>query len=317
MAIIQSPWLGRSRNKLGGAVTYTSDGRVIARSMPASVKNPRTVNQIITRVILSTASKAYSKLQGIVDHSFEGYREGAKNQQRFIKVNTSHLRSAYRTAQQAGRDIGNYNKKDVMASLVNLYVVSEGTLPTVLYALALGQQGNGSIQLTGLTISDTIGSETTYAQVCEQLGLPVGAQLTFGYLIGAKDGAEINRVKVARCILEPANGDASTAFISDGVLQSPNAKNEMAQVEFELVDGVLGVGYLGVNTSIESVKGVYVIASVYENEKWRRSTQQIYMDANLQSEDTMREAIESWATATDVSSPLYLNQGVADNVEGV
>ena len=44
MAIIQSPWLGKSRKKLGGAVTYSADGKVIARSMPASVCNPRTTS---------------------------------------------------------------------------------------------------------------------------------------------------------------------------------------------------------------------------------------------------------------------------------
>lgn len=312
MAIIQSPWLGKSRKKLGGAVTYSADGKVIARSMPASVRNPRTSAQVLTRVILSTVSKSYSRLQGIVDHSFEGYKVGGKNQQRFNKVNADLLRTLYRAAASEGRDIGNFNAKGFMGALINQYQVSEGSLPPQVYTLLMAASGKGAAVMPLLVISDTAGSETSYRQVCEMLGLPLGAQLTFMNVIGKKNTAEISRVKVGRVVLEPANGNYDSAFLSDGAIQQPNAKNEMTGFDIIADAGGAQIGYTDINTAVEELLGVAVIASVYEGEKWRRSTQSIVYQDGVVDLNLISTAIESWQTASDVSSPLYLNQGVAE-----
>lgn len=312
MAIIQSPWLGKSRKKLGGAVTYSADGKVIARSMPASVRNPRTNGQVLTRVILSTVSKAYSRLQVIVDHSFEGYKVGGKNQQRFNKVNADLLRTLYRAAASESHDLGNFNAKGFMGALINQYQVSEGTLPPQVYTILMNPNGKGAAVMPLLQITDEEQAGTSYAQVCDMLGLPQGAQLTFLNIIGKKNTAEISRVKVGRVILEPANGDFSTRFLLSGAIQQPNAKNEM--VGFDIIPDAGGaqIGYTDINTAVEWLMGVAIIASVYEGEKWRRSTQSIVYQDGVVDLNLISDAIESWQTASAVSSPLYLNQGVAE-----
>ena len=312
MAIIQSPWLGKSRKKLGGAVTYSADGKVIARSMPASVRNPRTSAQVLTRVILSTVSKAYSRLQGIVDHSFEGYKVGGKNQQRFNKVNADIMRTLYRAAASESHDLGNFNAKGFMGALINQYQVSEGTLPPQVYTLLMGAQGRGAAVMPLMQLDDTISSETTYRQVCEMLGLPLGAQLTFMFVVGKKNTAEITRMKVGRVVLEPSDGNFDGGFLSDGAILHPNAKNEMDGIEITADAGGAQIGYLDINGNVEWLLGVAVIASVYEGDKWRRSTQSIVYQDGVVDKNLISEAIASWQTSADVSSPLYLNQGIAE-----
>lgn len=318
MAIIQSPWLGRARNKLGGAVTYTSDGRVIARSMPASVKNPRTFNQVLTRVLMATVSKAYAKTQSITDHSFEGLAEGGKNQQRFIKLNVNGLRSAWRSAFNAGRDSGNFNGKADISAFINLYQISEGTLPTVVATTTFPENGRASMTLPAAQIVDTEQAGTTYKEVCDMLGLPAGSQLTFGFIMGnTEDDGVISRMKVARLILSPSDGDMSKRFLSDEAIQDPNEKNQMDDISLTAKENGLEPFYNGVNYDVEKPIGFFVIASIYENGKWRRSTQQILMNPALANKSLMQTALSSWMEGTEITSPLYLNQARRTNVEGL
>lgn len=312
MAIIQSPWLGRSRKKLGGAVTYTADGKVIARSMPASVRNPRTTSQVVTRIILSTVSKAYAKLQGIADHSFENLKEGGKNQQRFVKVNSDLLRRLYNAAKSEGRDIGNFNAKDVVSALMNQYIISEGSLTTQVITPSFLQTGAGGFALPLAQVTDQEQSGTSYAEVCEMLGIPNGSQLTFLFLIGNKTTAEITRMKVGRVVLEPASGTMTERFLESSEVNDPNPKNELTNISLAAGQAGLSVDYSGVNLANERVIGLACIASVNENGKWKRSSQQLYMNDAVQDQNLINDAIESWQGTAEISSPLYLNQGVAE-----
>ena len=81
------------KGKLGNIVGYKGrDGKRLARIRQTEVKNPKTDGQIIQRMILSTASKAYGRMKSIVDHSWQGVSYGGVSQSYFLKKAMERIR---------------------------------------------------------------------------------------------------------------------------------------------------------------------------------------------------------------------------------
>lgn len=317
MAIIQSPWLGRSRKKLGGAVTYTAGGKVIARSMPASVSNPRSKGQRLTRVLMSTASKFYAVAQGFLDHSFEGVAEGSKCQQRFNKLAVELLRQKYNATVGTGTDFGNINGKDDITALVNPFVMSQGTLPNVVFDCAeatIGQKVRGVFNIPSVAlVADGGATDSKYSDILADFGLPQGSQISvMAFFCEKGKETEIAVVKHARIILDPASGNVSTVFDDGGDINDPNPKNEFSGWMIEAVDGHLAIETADLDKNTYKFMGGVVIASVLEDGKWKRSTQRCQVLNAYVNTYLMGDALASWLSQQNVENPLYLNQGVAE-----
>lgn len=308
MAKISSPWVGQASGKLGEGVYYTSDGKTLARAKAAKVHNPQSNSQMVTRIALATASRAYSALQPLADHSFQNYAYGAKNQQRFVSLAAKMLRAKYWDASPVSRlSLANYNQKDLFEAVINDYTISEGNLPVV--PVVLDPQVYPTITVTGFT---------SYQDVCDALGLPAGSQLTFVVLESDKseaDGGVVRALHYARVILEPNDGDMTSAFISGTAINKPNAKNEGSITFPESADGI---AFKLDNLEVNECGAATVIASAWENNKWRRSTQKFVVRANVTTTgsetyydtETFGEALDSYLpAAASGESDRYLNEG--------
>lgn len=309
MAKISSPWVGNASGKLGEAVYYRTGGNTLARSKASSVKNPQSAGQMITRIAFATASRAYSFLQALANHAFQNYAYGADNQKRFMKLNVGMLRD--KLSVNAALRLGkyNFNKKDQFDAVINEYVVSEGNLPVVPVAADINQHG---------TI--LVPQAVTYQDVCDKLGLPAGSQLTFLVLESdatAESGGIARSLHFARVILQPSDGDMTSAFLgTNGAVNKPNEKNE-GTIIFD-ADSSDGLGFIVDNLAIKNEGAVAVIASAYENGKWRRSTQKFVLRADLATGDNAGEySSETYGdveptylpSASTNESDKYLNEG--------
>lgn len=93
-------FIGNFRGKVGNVVGYTiknsnkKDTQGLRVYQPV-VKNPKTVAQSNQRMVVSAASVFYSHFSEILDHSFEGLTEGAKNQERFMKLALTQKQAPY------------------------------------------------------------------------------------------------------------------------------------------------------------------------------------------------------------------------------
>lgn len=289
-----SLFMGTARGKIGEVVMYRKDGEQISRVRVRKIGNPRSNAQMVQRAFMATSSRAYSKLQTICDHSFEGQNGIMRNMSRFTKLNIDAFRRKYENSPSTWRGNARYNMKNQQEALVNDYTISEGTLQPIMFLM------NGTdISISG---NGTLGENPTYQQVVDFLGVSKGDQITIVVAdFNEPTSAEMGDVNYARIILEPNDGDMSKPFLLNNDVNLPNYKNQGK------VWAGIGVnnGMLAVEFSKEKIAGS-VILSRYENKVWRRSTQQLLVNDNVVDAPTLGEAVDSWATS--IESSLYLNQ---------
>lgn len=211
--------LGHARGKVGDLVFSRTNGQQVVRARAAVVKNPQTQSQMIQRIILNTVAQAYSKMQPIVDHSFEGVQAGQKTMSAFLRRNIAVLRdkvaAAVADAMQGLGEVRAFTPIGSNQFSPNAFVISAGTLPQLTPSIA-----------SSTTASVSLGG-STYADIISSLGLQRGDQLTFVAITG---GARNYYFEYARIILDPTNADGSQAALSaplltEGAVNLPSPRN--------------------------------------------------------------------------------------------
>ena len=317
-------FLGQARGSVGD-VTFTHiAGQQVARARNRSPRNPRVPSQMLQRIVLNSASKAYSLMQPIVNHSFEGVQGVARNQQRFMLLNTSAFRDKLSAV------ITNPTEEVALASTahsfsfkgdfypqLNEYLISEGTLPRQVVRCNSASSPRFQLRMP-VNLEDVI----SYADVIEALDVQPGDQLTFiglGHQYGsAETYDQISAFAFARVILEPAGGDFDVNFLGDDDRPNdPSPKNE-GDVSLQIMNDADG-HYIQfsfnsmtntVSEDIPSMVGAAVILSRFEAGRWRRSAQTIvpaiFGDA-LPALDTATFGAAYASYLTGDSSNLFLN----------
>ena len=284
-------FMGNASGKLADVVLYRNAGAQVARLRVRKPRNPRTENQLIQRVIQSTNAKAYSVLQAICNHAFEGKTSKTQNQSEFMRLNVAADRYRVNVAPMGWRSLSNFNSRDMVEPLANNYIVASGSLPEMQFG------GDGQL----FTIGDGLGltADDTYQQVVDKLGLQRGDQITvFNVTVG--DNAEMSDLNAVRIILEPSDGDMTAKFLGTaGAINKPNEKNE-GNFTVSISEGVLGI-------ELKKTGGAgTVIISRYDNGKWLRTTSRMRVIGRIENAPTLGDAVDSWKSA--VSSDKYLNQ---------
>lgn len=330
-------FLGFGRGKVGDIVYFRQYGEQVWRARNKSPKNPQTALQLLQRVVLKTVSSAYSLLQPLANHSFQGEQEGTSNQSMFTRRNVEILRNRLAGIINDGstEDIlssteANFSRKGQRGAEINAYLLSEGNINSLEVSF---NSGVASLNLGEFSTAPSY-SNLTYQQVVQALGLRRGDQVTFVWL-GCDDSGEetdgtFKAFDFARVILEPANGDMSTLFSTQtGAVNSPNVRNEGS-----VVLGISGSGpyYLSFSsTTVPSAAGrnnslcaATVIASRLNGSVWERSTQRLVLrEAGTgaagalsyeNSIDLLGDAVLSFMS--EANSSLYLNQSKSFNTAG-
>ena len=108
------------------------NGKQVTKDRVTEVKNPRSSMQMSQRAVMSTALKAYSSMKDICNHSFEGVPYGQKTMNAFISENINMLRKKV-------PDVNLSEWKGV--AVPNSYMISRGSIPSVLYTVEGGSIG--------------------------------------------------------------------------------------------------------------------------------------------------------------------------------
>ena len=317
-------FLGQARGSVGD-VTFTHiAGQQVARARNRSPRNPRVPSQMLQRIVLNSASKAYSLMQPIVNHSFEGVQGVARNQQRFMLLNTSAFRDKLADV------ITNPTEEEALASTahsfsfkgdfypqLNEYLISEGTLPRQVVRCNSASSPRFQLRMP-VNLKDVI----SYADVIEALDVQPGDQLTFiglGHQYGsAETYDQVSAFAFARVILEPAGGDFDVNFLGDDDRPNdPSPKNE-GDVSLSILSDANG-HYIQfsfnsmtntVSEDIPTMVGAAVILSRFEAGRWRRSAQTIVpaiFGGSLPALDTATFGAAFASYLTGDSSNLFLN----------
>lgn len=323
-------FLGFGRGKVGDVVFSRQGGEQITRARNRAPKNPKTPLQLLQRVVMKTTSEAYSLLQPISNHSFQGSQEGTPNQSRFVRRNVDIFRQQLASLIDGSSTEGivdsaetNFSAKSNTIPELNAYQVSEGTLlPTIVH-------WDGSKFAVNLPHLESTIEAPTYQQVIDGLGLQRGDQLTFlGVSTNDSEAALNEQSKMTsfvyvRVILDPSDGDMNGTFLSTGAVAHPNERNEgtatFAWHSEGTGDNWLQFSFPGVSDnpgSVSTIAAAAVIVSRHVNGTWQRSTQRLALrpsalsaSGHLQYDsetDFLGIAVLSYMEETQ--SSLYLNQ---------
>ena len=320
-------FLGMARGSVGDVVFSRLNGVQVSRARNRSPRNPATPAQMVQRIIINTCSKAYSMMQDICNHSFEGFAEGPEAQQEFMRVNVSYFRElcanilaepTVESIEEYGSELEHFSFKGDYLPVINPYIISQGTLPLVDLNQGASKY-NLKVALPGISYS---AESITYQQVVDALGLQRGDQLTFCLQVANPSNTEARSFMQSflynRIILEPANGDMTTEFFNNGGngVNSPNPRNQGTFSMFALdavdTNAAIVFGFPGMSSASTSTADsafASVIVSRESNGKWLRSPsimRPVFSPDSPFGEDDMFGAWMSYQR--DSNSGLYLNQ---------
>lgn len=286
---------GFLRKSIGGVVYSVSTASIkgikkqVARQKPTSVRNPKTISQIVQRMKVVPAQlfyQAFEKAAGSVEnnplsHSFQGVAYGNKNKLRFMQL-----------AMQG--DPKAYVPKGINFAVPGVYQVSEGSLISL-------PEGNSAGNGDGyLNVGSTF-NEADIANLTSK-GIELGDQITCIGLI-AENGTY--KASVARAIVgvgntwDFLNGDSSL----DGVILDSN-----------------GI-YLG-DTVAEIAAAAFILSRGTSSATAKRSTAFMTITPNYQSlmsPEAYDAAVDSYITGVSynsLNSDWYLNQGTTQAFNG-
>lgn len=168
-------FLGKARGKVGSVVLSKGRrGEMISRAYQPQVLNPKSSSQVLQRALFASATIAGSKLSDLVDHSFDGIKEGQDNRNEFVRLNTNALREIAKSEGQA---------------TVNPFVSAKGSgmikpAPWILSKGSLGVCNVGKDLTTSVTVDGELaGAGSLAAWKSAFPWIKAGAQLTIVYII--------------------------------------------------------------------------------------------------------------------------------------
>lgn len=294
--------LGHARGKVGSLVFSRANGKQIVRSRAEVVKNPRTEQQMVQRIMLNTIAQAYSQMKAITDHSFQGLSEGQACMSFFMQRNLNNLRKKVATQRGQGytwEEIYEFSPLKTNFLAINDYEIAKGTLPSITTAVA----DDGANM--GFAVS-----ANTYQAIIDDYGLKRGDQLTFVAVCAPSMGKR--EFHFARVILDPreTNGseaELSTAFANNNVVSKANNKNEGSFTVLKFEDGVISFNFGQAANDI--IGSAIIVSRKAADGSWLRSNATLVQNSDAADlVYTMQDCLTMLQDAgLDSLSDLYLN----------
>lgn len=321
-------FLGMSRGSVGDVTFYRNRGNQVARARNRAPMNPKTEAQTIQRMILATASKAYSRMKGIVDHSFQGVQYGGMSQSYFLKRAMEDIRN---WVAQTISITGEYPAAlrnplayrglsfplDAHQSGVGL-LISEGTIPSVPAVLNTPEAGSDAmVDHFGALINLGVDAIPTCQLVMNALGAQVGDQITVVALtdnhVFSASRYVIKSDATADELEEswPVSGDIDGGPF-DPIKTSLNGPEiNVNEGGAQGVPGKITVRFRVSGNTFENLEAAAIIISRKVGDVWQRSTQRLVWLSDA-GDYTMTDVVAAeWMAGTapiNTVNPRYLNQ---------
>lgn len=251
-----NPFFGQARGKVGDLVFYRADGEQIARSLNRHPRNPNTDAQIIQRATMAVVQRLYSLGYPIFNHAFQGYRPGAENQRRFIKVNAKKIRDAVLASLNGSSTPVYLGAPGILSPSANAYIVSEGNYDQALFAYDATVPANPVYKLPA------VGDATTVAEYAAANGMVPGDIYTFLGVFTKADVMDYEYFDTDGQLVEEASvRKASFSYlqlkVKDDILTNTDAISSSTNWSelFDEVRGTAGATTLNSGLSMVEVAG--------------------------------------------------------------
>ena len=171
-------FFGLRRGSTKTLTFQVNNGKQITKDRVYEVKNPRTQEQMVQRMVMATASAAYAGMKQIVDHSFEGITYGQMNMSEFIRLNAKKLRNNL----GAASPVMCYNKYQDRNIAPGEYIMSAGSAPDFkdLPSVIASEITTGDAVLVSISVAS--GGSLTGDALAAKYGFKVGDLMTVCYL---------------------------------------------------------------------------------------------------------------------------------------
>lgn len=286
---------GFLRKSIGSIVYSTStaslsgEKKQVARSKPTSVRNPRTISQIVQRMKVGPAQlfyAAFEKAAGSVEnnplsHSWQGVPYGPKSRTKFLQLAMTGEPKAY-------------VPKGINFPVPGVYQVSQGSLPIMPSGNAASNP-NDSIPVANAL-------NAAHVALLQEWGAEVGDQLTGVALYD--DGTGMYKAMFTRVIIGVGNRWEPT--------------NDSADAFSDLAVTANGIDFQGGQIACAAL----ILSRGTSSSTAKRSTAFMTINpeyANLMSPEAYDAAVDSYITGTSynsLNSDWYLNQGNAQAFNG-
>lgn len=301
-------FLGMSRGSVGDVTFYRSRGNQVARARNRQPANPKTEAQVIQRMILATASKAYSRMKGIVDHSFQGIQYGGASQTYFLKRAMDDIRAwVAKTITITGeypadlRDPLMYRglsfPLDAHESGVGL-LISEGSLPSI-EPHSRVIEGESHV----VSFGNIVPENPKISDVMTAFGAQRGDQIT---IVGLRDVTKV--FAYSRYVIKADATDAELAVVWDptgAAAAFDQVKTQVGDLQIVHVEGA------GMFPTEDLCIAAGIILSRKVGDVWQRSSQRLVWLLDAGDYTTTDVVAAEWMAGTaqiDTVNPRYLNQ---------
>lgn len=306
-------FLGMSRGSVGDVTFYRNQGQQCARARNRNPRNPKTYAQIVQRMILATASKAYSRMKGITDHSFQNVQYGAQSQSYFLKKAMDRIRGFVAnelanfpaTSQDPFAWVGLARPDSVAESGFGL-LISEGSIPTVIPVYKnIGTEAEPEYELSRFGREMTVGEgeDPTLGDVLISLGAARGDQITIVGVLGnglftyARYCVSADADETKRWYMEVQEG-------IDSDILTDESREGGVMLNFVAAEKGMVVVPMFEDLQVEAAA---VIISRKVGNVWQRSTQYLMPAAAVQNVSGIVALWELSDTSIEAESRYYLN----------
>ena len=286
---------GFLRKSVGSIVYSTSTASLsgikkqVARSKPTSVRNPKTISQIVQRMKVGPAQlfyAAFEKAAGSVEnnplsHSWQGVPYGPKSRTKFLQLAMTG-------------DLKAYVPKGINFPVPGVYQVSEGSLPNLPSGASTSEQATTILAMDEALEAEGVATLAEY-------GIQTGDQITVMALIS--EGGTY-RAAFGRIIVGVGN---EWVFTNDtnGDLDDISLNND-------------GICFNSNNVACAA----FVVSRGVSSSTAKRSTAFMSISpafADLMSPEAYDAAVDSYITGVaynSLNSQWYLNQGTSQAFNG-
>lgn len=326
-------FLGKARGKVGSVVLSKGRrGEMISRAYQPQVLNPKSSSQVLQRALFASATIAGSKLSDLIDHSFDGIKEGQDNRNEFVRLNTNALRAIAKSDGQAS---------------VNPFVSAKGSgmIKPAPWILSNGSLGVCNVGKDLTTAVREGGADTLAAWKSAFPWIKGGAQLTIVSIIRKRNLIEGISffVRKYRVVFKPlidslpgdyslgGNGSKGWGFKTDllditkcsGGFVSDAGEANVYSLEYlafeEGGENPSHIGFVPI-THLYIPEAWAVIGTQYDDtltDPWKHTQSKMYVSSEY--EDTDDNIATYGAQNRIVSSEYYLDQaeGYGDTIDNV
>lgn len=240
------------------------NGKQVTKDRVETVKNPRSLAQMVQRMCMATASAAYAAMKDIVDHSFEGVTYGLNNMSEFIRQNAKAIKAATANPASAQFAFNPYQDRRLYGGAFIMSAGSASPIPSAninVYAF-------GADILTAQFGDPGAESVATANSLYTALGIAVGDMCTICFI--AKDDTDASGIFGFVRLKAKASGAVN--LTSQNYTDYFDIESNLSIVSVSVNDGLINVSITATGVVENGDVEYCAIHSVKSNNGWLRSS---------------------------------------------